>query len=86
MLNKRENYEFRQMSGHRIENKQFRVQLLKDYAMAHYINKLIEEDQNDQKYLVISGKGHVWYNYGVPQRVFAVHPDVKDQSAVVIAQ
>jgi uncharacterized iron-regulated protein len=37
----------------------FKAQILKDDAMAYRVAKLLKEDSDDQKYLVIAGKGHV---------------------------
>ena len=48
----------------------FQAQLLKDYAMAHYVQSLLDEshDRGD-KILVIAGNGHLQYGCGVPERV-----------------
>jgi hypothetical protein len=38
--------------------------------MAHFVNKLIAtEESPEQKYLVISGRGHMEYFCGVPERI-----------------
>jgi uncharacterized iron-regulated protein len=37
----------------------FKAQILKDDAMAYRVVKLLKEDCEDKKYLVIAGKGHV---------------------------
>ena len=57
--------------------------------MAHYINQLLAKDSGDQKYLIIMGQNYMnhWsHNFGVPQRVFAEHPGLKDQAAFVIGR
>lgn len=36
----------------------FKAQLIKDYSMAYTINKLMSQDSDNQKYLVVAGKGH----------------------------
>lgn len=55
----------------------FVAQLMKDIAMAHFINRLIDGERQllksgaslNNRYLVIAGKGHTQHNYGVPERV-----------------
>ena len=49
--------------------KLFKAQLIKDYAMAHKINKLIHTVSSDSKIMVIAGKGHTMHYCGVPERV-----------------
>ena len=63
----------------------FKAQLIKDFSMAHKINKLLKQDTDDQKYLVIAGKGHMQYCCGVPERVFEEFPHLKDQCSLVVA-
>jgi len=62
----------------------FKAQLLKDVAMAHKINSLIREseDEND-RFLVIAGNGHLSHYQGVPERVFAEHPELINQCCLV---
>ena len=48
----------------------FQAQLLKDYAMAHHVQNLLEDNlSKDDKILVIAGNGHLQYGCGVPERV-----------------
>ena len=63
----------------------FRTAIMKDYAMAHKVNKLLaSEDSPDQKYLVIAMKGHQLYGSAVPECVRMANPGVND--AILIAQ
>ena len=52
----------------------FQAQLLKDYAMAYKINKMIKADTEEQKYLIIAGFGHLKHFCGVPERVLEKNP------------
>lgn len=38
--------------------KLFKAQLIKDYAMAHKVNQVIDSVSEDSKIMVIAGKGH----------------------------
>ena len=62
----------------------FKAQLIKDYAMAHCINKLVDANTDD-RFLVLAGKGHLQHNCGVPERVYAAHPSLKDDSSLIVA-
>lgn len=62
----------------------FKAQLIKDYAMAYCINKLVKTHADD-RFLVIAGKGHLQHFCGVPERVYQEHPDLKDDSSLVVA-
>jgi len=46
--------------------------------MAHKVNKLLKNDTEDQKYLVIAGKGHMQNFCGVPERVYEAFPHLKE--------
>mmetsp|Transcript_22416 Transcript_22416/g.33889 ORF Transcript_22416/g.33889 Transcript_22416/m.33889 type:complete len:589 (+) Transcript_22416:95-1861(+) len=62
----------------------FKAQLLKEESMAHKISQLIHEseDEND-KFLVIAGNGHLKHYQGVPERVFSEHPELINKSCLV---
>lgn len=62
----------------------FKAQLMKDYSMAHYICKLLKNDTEDQKYLILAGKGHQQHYCGVPELVFKTFPEMKDNSSLVV--
>jgi uncharacterized iron-regulated protein len=64
----------------------FKAQLLKDVAMAHKINTLIREsdDEND-RFLVIAGNGHLAYYQGVPERVLGEHPHLINTCCLIIS-
>ena len=72
----------RSTTSHQEPSNQFRgifqAQLLKDEAMAHSINQLIDRYKHDTatKFLVICGNGHVLHHCGVPERVLKEHPDM----------
>lgn len=79
------------MDGHNDENASppddrfrgiFMAQVLKDVAMAHKINQLLEQNKGD-KILVIAGNGHVLHYCGVPERVLQAHPEIADETCVV---
>jgi len=62
----------------------FKAQLLKEEAMAHKVNQLIRESDNENdKFLVIAGNGHLSHYQGVPERVFSEHPELINQSCLV---
>eukprot|EP00545_Synedropsis_sp_CCMP1620_P003248 CAMPEP_0119027628 /NCGR_PEP_ID=MMETSP1176-20130426/37431_1 /TAXON_ID=265551 /ORGANISM="Synedropsis recta cf, Strain CCMP1620" /LENGTH=285 /DNA_ID=CAMNT_0006983585 /DNA_START=27 /DNA_END=881 /DNA_ORIENTATION=+ len=62
----------------------FKAQLLKDIAMATKVNSLIRESEDEEeKFLVIAGNGHLSYYQGVPERVLAEHPELIDQCCLV---
>ncbi|GAX20488.1 hypothetical protein FisN_24Hu262 [Fistulifera solaris] len=63
----------------------FQAQLLKDVAMAHKINTIIEGHPND-RFLVLAGNGHVSHYQGVPERVLAQHPDLIPQSCLIVSR
>jgi uncharacterized iron-regulated protein len=50
----------------------FPAQIIKDAAMANKIVKTLNEGNKDDKILVLMGKGHCEYGFGVPERVFEV--------------
>ena len=54
----------------------FQAQLLKDVAMAHKVSSLMTTSSSPRdKFLVLTGNGHVAYYHGVPERVLQDHPD-----------
>ncbi len=46
--------------------------------MAYHIVKNILKSKNNDKFLIIMGKGHCEYGFGVPERVFDHLPNVQD--------
>ena len=52
--------------------------------MAHKVNKLLKNDTEDQKYLVIAGKGHMQNFCGVPERVYEAFPHLKEETSLII--
>lgn len=64
----------------------FKAQLLKDVAMAQKISTLIREsdDEND-RFLVIAGNGHLSYYQGVPERVLREHPNLINTCCLIIS-
>jgi len=67
----------------------FDAQVLKDVSMAHRVNTLLKEHPNkEDKFLVIAGNGHLLHYCGVPERVYAEHPDIvtQDSSCLVISE
>lgn len=63
----------------------FKAQLIKDYAMAYRINKLLLNDSEEQKYLVLAGRGHLQHACGVPERVIEKYPNIAEQSTLITA-
>ena len=62
----------------------FTAQLLKDVAMAHKINTLIKEsDDEEDRFLVIAGNGHLSYYQGVPERVLEEHPELVNSCCLI---
>ena len=62
----------------------FKAQVIKDVAMAHKINTLLEKNPDD-RFLVIAGYGHMKHYQGVPERVFAKHPELVNDSMMIVA-
>lgn len=62
----------------------FKAQLIKDYSMAHLICKLLAKDTEDQKYLILAGKGHLQHYCGVPELVYKSFPAMKPVSSLVV--
>ena len=61
--------------------KMFPAQVIKDAAMAHKLNTLVDASIDDaDKFLCICGIGHSGYSHGVPERVFATHPQLEARS------
>lgn len=61
----------------------FKAQLLKDITMAYKINSLIRESNEEERFLVIAGNGHLSYYQGVPERVLAENPHLIDECCLV---
>ena len=61
----------------------FQAQLLKDEGMAHFINQLVNDTNENDQIIVIAGNGHVAYFTGVPERVFRAHPYLVNQTCLV---
>jgi len=57
--------------------KMFPAQIIKDAAMAHKVNQLLDVSPADDKILVITGSAHMFYNCGVPERIYASHPEIQ---------
>lgn len=65
--------------------KLFKAQLIKDYAMAHKVNKLVKTVSSDSKLLVITGKGHTMHYCGVPERVLKENPVLMSHTTTIVA-
>jgi len=57
--------------------KMFPAQIIKDAAMAHKVNQLLDVSPAGDKVLVICGAAHMFYNCGVPERIYASHPEIQ---------
>jgi SAM-dependent methyltransferase/uncharacterized iron-regulated protein len=64
----------------------FDAQVLKDVAMAHKVNTLIEKSPSQDRFLVIAGNGHLLHYCGVPERVLNEHPALAKDSCLVISE
>lgn len=68
----------------------FKAQILKDEAMAHKVNQLVNdstaENRPNDKFLVIAGNGHLLHYCGVPERVFRDNSDLTAESCLVISE
>jgi uncharacterized iron-regulated protein len=70
--------------------KMFPAQVIKDCSMAMVVNKLVEqgEDTGEQsggdRIIVLCGAGHMGYNHGLPERVYAEHPQLKSDTCRII--
>ena len=43
--------------------------------MADYVNKILKINEDiEQKYLLIAGKGHMQYYNGIPERIINANP------------
>ena len=58
----------------------FPAQIIKDAAMAHKVVSLIRSSRHCDRFLVICGVGHSAYSHGVPERIFASLPHLRQQS------
>jgi arsenite methyltransferase len=58
----------------------FPAQIIKDAAMAHKVVSLIRSSHQSDRFLVICGVGHSGYSHGVPERIFASLPQLRQQS------
>ena len=64
----------------------FQAQLLKDVAMAHKINEVVDKSsQGKDKVLVLVGNGHILGYSGVPERVLERHPELADETCVMVS-
>ena len=65
----------------------FPAQVLKGCSMAHAVNRVVEaaEEERPEKVLVCCGASHMAFGFGVPERVFAAHPELRDESYSVYA-
>ena len=62
----------------------FQAQLLKDVAMAHGVQAILEHAPADDQIVVIAGNGHVAYYQGVPERVLAAaRPHLVDATCLI---
>lgn len=74
----------------------FQAQVLKDEAMAHRVSDLIQASafasnskdggENDDKFLVIAGNGHLLHYTGVPERVLRDNPEMASDTCLVISE
>jgi len=66
--------------------KMFPAQVIKDCSMAHKVRQLLEEDpDSEDRYLIITGTGHMGYGFGVPERILH-EKDLNDQIYMVFAK
>lgn len=63
----------------------FKAQLLKDYAMAYKVVKLLDTISDDSKILVIAGKGHTLHYCGVPERILENHGELRPNTASIVS-
>jgi uncharacterized iron-regulated protein len=63
----------------------FQAQILKDVAMAHKINTLLDQPSQDDRILVLVGNGHVLGYSGVPERVLLKHPELAAETCVIVS-
>lgn len=67
----------------------FPAQVLKDAAMAHRVSQLVTASaagaspghHPSDQFLVVCGVGHSGYSHGVPERIFAAHPELASAGA-----
>ena len=65
----------------------FPAQVIKGCSMAHTVSTLLASETTTpaQKVLVCCGASHMAYGFGVPERVFAAHPALQEQSYSIYA-
>ena len=62
----------------------FPAQVLKDTAMATVIGNAIKDSlDNNDKFLVIAGSGHIDYRFGVPERVDSFNLIPKEETIIL---
>ena len=60
--------------------KMFPAQIIKDAAMAHRVATLAAAAPPVDRFLVVMGLGHCGYGHGVPERLFAALPELRNSS------
>lgn len=71
----------------------FKAQVFKDAAMASKVNEIItglspingDDDQRNERFLVIAGNGHFLHYCGVPERVLSENPAIAKDTCLVIS-
>ena len=53
--------------------------------MAHQVSRLVAASAAHDRFLVVCGVGHSGYSFGVPERIFAAHPELRAESYGVYA-
>jgi uncharacterized iron-regulated protein/protein-L-isoaspartate O-methyltransferase len=62
----------------------FKAQLLKDEAMAHRVTELLQKSDENEKFLVIAGNGHMKHYCGVPERVLRDAPELSPADTCLV--
>ena len=75
----------------------FPAQVIKGCSMAHAVSRLVDAEEDgatapakgtpdgSYKVLVCCGASHMAYGFGVPERAFAAHPALRDDSYRIYA-
>jgi hypothetical protein len=64
----------------------FAVQVIKDASMANRVNTVLKKANEKDKLLIVCSAGHVAYGFGIPERIWKLHPKLKEQSIILLTR
>lgn len=64
----------------------FPAQIIKDASMAYAVSKLMQSQPADSTFFVIMGFGHMGHGHGVPERIWQLEKESREQTYMVMAR